>query len=127
MRVFTVHLDPLSVADDDGAVLIREGFSWPAALFSVLWTLYHRLWGWSLVVFAVGAGLSAVAPLLGFGLAGQTALQIGFAVIVGYSANDWRRRAYERRGFRLIAIVAADDLGRAEQRFFSSHHTPSFS
>jgi hypothetical protein len=41
MRVYTVHIDPLSVAPDGDAVLVPEGFSWWAALFTVLWALYH--------------------------------------------------------------------------------------
>ncbi len=42
------------------ALLVRDGFSWPAFAFSVLWFLYHRLWIAALVVLA---GLMALAGL----------------------------------------------------------------
>ena len=30
--------------DDEDVVLIKDGFSWPAFFFSLIWALWHRLW-----------------------------------------------------------------------------------
>ena len=118
MRVYTVHIDPLSAADDSGGVLVCEGFSWPAALFTVLWALYHGLWGWALVLVAAAAVLGGGAELIGLGWPGQAALELGYMAVVGAVSNDWRRWALARRGYRFADIVAGDGLAAAERRYF---------
>ncbi|MFQ5784888.1 MAG: DUF2628 domain-containing protein [Alphaproteobacteria bacterium] len=118
MRVYTVHLDPLSVADDRGAVLVREGFSWGAALFTVFWALYRRLWGWAAVLLAADAALGLGVAWLGIDRPGETAVVVGYRVLVGCHANDWRRAGLGRRGRVFADIVAARNAGGAERRFF---------
>ena len=119
MRVYTVHIDPLSAADDRGARFLLEGFSWPAALFNIFWAIYHGLWDWALVLLAAGLILGAAVELAGLDPVSAAALQIGFTVLVGLTANDWRRWSLTRRGYRLDGIVSGADLGAAEQRYFS--------
>ena len=118
MRVYTVHIDPLSVADDRGAVFLREGFSWPAAVFSILWAVYHGLWDWALVLLAAGLALSAAVEFSGLDALGAGALEIGFMVLVGATSNDWRRWVLARRGYRLDDIVSGEDITAAERRYF---------
>jgi len=118
MRIFTVHIDPLSAADDRGAEFLPEGFSWPAALFSIFWAIYHGLWDWALVLIAAGLILGAAVELSGLDRLSAGAVQIGFSALVGLTANDWRRWSLTRRGYRLDGIVSGDDLGAAEQRYF---------
>ena len=118
MRVYTVHVDPLSAADDAGAVLVRDGFSWPAALFSVLWALYHGLWAWALALLVAGAAIGGAAVWLGLDPAGQAVVEIGAMALVGWNAGDMRRIALAHRGYRLFDVVVGDDLAAAEKRFF---------
>ncbi len=119
MRVYTVHIDPLSAADDRGAQFLLEGCSWPAALFNIFWAIYHGLWDWALVLLAAGLILGAAVELAGLDPVSAAALEIGFTVLVGLTANDWRRWSLTRRGYRLDGIVSGADLGAAEQRYFS--------
>ncbi len=118
MRIYTVHVDPVSSADDRGAVLVRESFCWPAALFTVFWALSHRLWGWALVLVVISIGFGAAAAWWGVDPVGQAGVLIGFVILVGYNANDWRRGGLARRGYLLADVVAGPDLAAAEQRFF---------
>ncbi len=118
MRVYTVHIDPLSVADDRGAVFLREGFSWPAAVFSILWAVYHGLWDWALVLLCVSLALSAAVQFSGLDALGAGTLEIGFMVLVGATSNDWRRWFLARRGYRLDGIVSGEDETAAERRYF---------
>ena len=119
MRIYTVHIDPLSVADDQGAVIIAEGFSWPAAAFSLFWAVYHGLWDWAAVLLLAALALGAAVGFSGLDPISAVVVEVGFAVLVGVTSNDWRRWALSRRGYRLAAIVSADDEGAAEQRYFS--------
>lgn len=118
MRVYTVHVDPVSPAHDRGAVLVREGFCWPAALFTVFWALYHRLWVAAVVLLAAGAALGGGLAWLGLDPASEAVVEIGYMALVGSNANDWRRRGLARRGFVPFGIVAGRDAAGAEQRLF---------
>lgn len=118
MRVYTVHVDPVSPADDRGAVLVREAFCWPAALFTVFWALYHRLWGVAVALLAAGAALGGGMVWLGLDAASQVVVEIGFMAIVGGNANDWRRRRLERRGYVAFGVVTGRNGTSAEQRLF---------
>ncbi|MFP6742811.1 MAG: DUF2628 domain-containing protein [Alphaproteobacteria bacterium] len=117
MRVYTVHIDPLSVAPDGDAVLVPEGFSWWAALFTVLWALYHGLWDWALVLLAGAVVVGGCAALSGLDEVGQAVLQLGYMAVVGYLANDWRRWFLARRGYRMAHVVIGANLAAAEQRY----------
>ena len=119
MRVYTVQIDPLSAEDDRGAVLIREGFSWPAALFTVFWALYHRLWGGALLLAGLVGGLSAALALVGLDPLGEAAVEAAYFLLVGFSANDWRRRALARRGYLLAGVVVERNLDAAERGYFT--------
>jgi hypothetical protein len=94
MRVYTVHYRPGSVAPDRDAVLVKEGFNWPAFL-----------------VAAVVAG-AVTGPLGPFADAAGLAL----AVFLGAEANDWRRAWLARRGY-VEQVVAAANRSAALRRF----------
>ncbi len=124
MRVYTVHIDPLSADPGLDTVLVREGFAWLAALFGVFWALYHGLWDWALVLLSAAlalagfAALAGLAALTGLDPAGQATLQLGYMALAGAVSNDWRRWALARRGYRLAEVVAGEDLAAAERRYF---------
>ncbi len=118
MRIYTVHARPGVPGEDRDAVLVKEGFSWPAFLVAPLWALHHRQW-LGLVAYAVAAtllGLAAAGAALGEAVG--SVLALGFAILVGASANDWRRRTLAREGYGLAGVVVAPDLESAEERWF---------
>ena len=118
MRIYTVHERAVVAGQDRDAVLVKEGFSWPAFLVAPLWALHHRQW-LGLVAYAVAVTLLGLAAE-GADLveASELALALGFAILVGASANDWRRRTLAREGYGLAGVVAAPDLEAAEERWF---------
>ena len=54
MRVYTVHILPGADALEDAPLLVREGFCWPAAIFTVFWALWHRMWLVAGLLFIAG-------------------------------------------------------------------------
>jgi Protein of unknown function (DUF2628) len=128
MRVYTVHCWPGSLEPDAGAILVKEGFSWPAFLIAPFWLLYQRLWLalFAVVVFGLaldlGLDLAGADPLTGF------IASAGFALFIGLEANDWRRAKLNRRGYRMAGIIAADDHDGAMHRYFdrNPHEPPKF-
>ncbi len=117
MRIYTFHMIPGATPLGE-AVAVKEGFSWLAFLFGLLWLLYHRLWLWALVVFGLWLGLGLIAY---WGLVDQltlTIVEIGIKVWIGFSANDWRRDKLESEGHLLAGIVAGRDREAVDQRFY---------
>ena len=121
MRVYTVHLQHRALSPDRNAVVIAEGFCWPAFLVAPIWALANRMW-----FTAVGVVTAYVLLMLCAGLAGlddgtALALIVGAAVIVGFCANDWRRTALEARGWKMAGLAAAADRDAALRRFVDLH------
>ena len=123
MRVYTVHLHRPLLEPERDVVLIKEGFSWPACLFSVLWALWHRLWLVALGLIAVQAVISGIAAAVGLDPAGDLVLSLGLAVIVGFVAGDLRRWTLSRAGFVEAGVVAGENAASAERRFYD--HRPA--
>ncbi len=117
MRLYTVHLRRHGPDADSDLVLIKEGFCWPAFFLGPLWVLWHRLWLAALVLLVAGVALSGTALLLRLDGLSQGAVSVGFAVIVGFVANDLRRRRLARRHFTLAAVVSGAGREAAEWRF----------
>ena len=67
MPVYTVHAPVANGADfaaTDKFVFVRDGFHFWAAVASVIWLLWHRLWlaliGWIVLMIAIEFGMAAL-------------------------------------------------------------------
>lgn len=117
MKIYSVHVSPTAADRDGDAELVKEGFCWPAFLFTVLWALWHRAW-WvaaALLVVSIAIGLGAEA--IGFGPAGQVAVNLGFLALVGFHGGDFRRWSLGRRRYVDQGVVAGDDADAALHRY----------
>ena len=107
--VYTVQLPPGGAPGE--AILIAEGFSWPALLSGPVWLIWNQAWYGLLAYSAVGLALagiwSAIDP------ASHALLVLGFLWLVGASANDWLRREWSRRGWRMVDLVLAGNRTQA--------------
>lgn len=121
MPVYTVHA-PVGVGADqastDKFVFVRDGFHFWAAVATVIWLLWHRLWlaliGWIVLVVAVQFGMSALGASRGTILT----VDLLIAVLMGFEAASVWRWTLSRRKWRQLDIVVADDEEAAERRFF---------
>ena len=124
MRVYTVHLrrtaDPL-FTPDLGAEFVREGFNKLAFVFTWIWALAAGLWIPAAILFAAELALALALDAIGLDARGQLAANIGFHLVVGFTAEDLRRWSLRLRGFALADVVAAESLAAAERRYFEHH------
>ena len=125
MITCTVHEPPGPAADRldraESLVLVRDGFSWSAALFTPFWALAHRLW---LVLLAyLGVLVVAEFGLRAVGLNGTgaaTAVMVALHILVGLEASSLRRWTLTRRGYAMLASVNGRNLEDCERRFFDA-------
>lgn len=111
-----VVMDPPGRTGSGDAVLVRDGFSWFAFLFSPLWLLWHRLWIEALLAFVAFGLLSALGEAAGFGLAGSL-LTLLVSLFVGLEGQALRIAALRRRGWRESGVVEAGRLADGEVRY----------
>ena len=124
MRIYSVYLPS---AEDNAqrvseAVFIKEGFSWPALFFPVLWFVFHKMWFVSVMM----AGLLALAGwgTAQFDITAQNAFLIhaGLIVLFAFEANNLRGAHLARKGFERSGSVAGHELMEAEEKFFSEQY-----
>ena len=94
------------------AEAVKQGWSWPASLFSVFWAPFKGLW-----VLSVGGLLAVVG--LGYLVASYTDANTAASVmnlvltaagiLFGVKGNAWREAHLIKRGYRLVGTVLAED------------------
>ena len=117
MRLYSVHLRDHGRRADQDLILVKEGFSWPAFVFTFVWALFTRMW-W------VAIGLFAIVMLSGYGLVAlgvsetvDAIVTVALAVAVGFLGNDLRRWTLTRRGYQEVAMVSGKNAEEATRRF----------
>jgi hypothetical protein len=121
MPVYTVHgpvADGADLAATDKFAFVRDGFHFWAAVASVIWLAWHRLWlaliCWIVLIVAVDVGLAR----LGVGRGSIALVDLLLALLLGFEAASLKRWTLSRRKWRQLDIVVADDEESAERRFF---------
>lgn len=122
-KLFTVHYREeasgslTGLAED--AILVKQGFSWPAFLFAPLWLLFKRMWIVLLLFLALAGGVTALGVARWIPDDVVTMLGLGLHLLLGLEGNDLYRWTLARRRYRERAVVAADNRLAAERRYFT--------
>jgi predicted membrane chloride channel (bestrophin family) len=119
--IYTVHSrgEPLdSLRSLDETRFVKEGFSWPAFVFTAAWLLYKRMWIVLLVAVAaqilLGVAAERIAAPWWFAPLGGLALSL----LLGFEGNALYRWSLSRRGFDEVGIAAGAHIEDAEARYF---------
>lgn len=124
MTLYTVYEPPGEARDlqdqADKLAFIKEGFSWPALFVPGLWLLYQRMWI-ELIAFLFSFALLAWV----FGPTDQGQVLLGWTslaliVLFAFEANDLRRAALERSGYKQVGTAVGPVRDAAELAFFQS-------
>ncbi len=122
MRFYTVHVRRPLLDSARDVVLVREGFSWWAFLFTGLWALWNRLWLVAAAIFAVEAAITGLVATMGLTTSAELVVMLGMKVVFAYVAADLWRWTLARCGFLDGGVVSGDGELAAERRFYE--HTP---
>jgi hypothetical protein len=117
MAVYSVHNRPGD--SPDKAVFVPEGFSLGAAVFGVLWALWHRMWLAAAILFFIPVAIAAAAHALGQGETLATFTGLAVNLIFGFEARALWARSLAFRGLEDVGLVKAGNLDEAELRYFS--------
>ena len=118
LQVYSIHVPPPYSAAEREPEAVRDGFSFPAFLLTVIWVLAHRMWLCALALSGICLVLALAALLLGIDAAGQAIVSLAFMAWVGMEAQDWRRAALARQGWREVGVVTAESADGALRRYW---------
>ena len=110
MNIYTAHLKAGRVP-----VLVREGWSWGAALLGPIWLFLQRAWIPALVMLALTLGLDRLVPP-----GWDIALNVGVFVLAGLVGRDLVRWTLDRRGYILAHVVQGRDQDDALSRMLTA-------
>ena len=128
MRFHTIHLPAKNFSTQvqnenhllrqmDEIVAVKEGFCWPAFLFSLVWATFYRLW---LFAFSL-MGLCSVTIFTFYQQGADPSFNLivcfGIFALFGYHANDFRRFKLRRAGYLERGIILAPTVDAAVQRY----------
>ncbi|MDX1975256.1 MAG: DUF2628 domain-containing protein [Rickettsiales bacterium] len=120
-RIYTVHVKPSIPHAAEKPIFVLEGFNLYGFIFTGLWALYQRLWLQTILLVLTYALLSALVKQHMLGMASAGIIQFAIQVFVGLQANDWIRAKLTRKGYIVADVSVADNLLRAEQRYFERY------
>ena len=95
---------------------VKQGWSWPASLFSFFWAPFKNLWvlGVGGLVATVALGyLAAVATDANAVASFMNLVLAVISVVFGAKGNAWREANLIKRGYELVGTVFAEDAKAA--------------
>jgi len=109
---------PSSERAGDETVFIRDGFSFLALIFPLVWLLWYRLWWWAAMAVLVTAiaAYADTAQTLAFPAIVASSL---FSLFIALEGSAMRVRHLEAAGWRIQAAIEAPDLATAEEIWFA--------
>ena len=119
MTVYSVHVRDTGLRPD--LALVKDGFSWPAAIFGFVWALVVGAWDVALVLLTVQIVTGLAVPMLMNDATVQTVVQVGVSAVIGLTANELRRWSLDRRGMFEDAVVTARDKEAAGRRYLDAN------
>jgi len=107
MQIYRVYQHP-----QRGYVAITSGFNWPAAIFSLIWTLSNNLWGpstllflgWSASIAGIFAAGAMHLPMISLTFVGLATL---LPLWAGMNAMRWQEAGLKKQGYNLVNKVRA--------------------
>ena len=123
MPTFTVHQPPPrkgeSESDPERFAFIRDGFHFWAFLLAPLWLLVHRLWLALLLYVVATAAINAGLTWAGASGTLRFIATFCIALLIGFEAAALWRWTLQRRKWKTVGFVVADNGETAERRFYA--------
>ncbi|XVN41703.1 MAG: DUF2628 domain-containing protein [Rickettsia endosymbiont of Argas persicus] len=110
MNIYTIYIN--QEQKNNNFIVIEESFSWTAALLSVFWALYHKMWLPVVIAISINIIVKVInIPELTF------ALKLIVMLVFGFFASDMRENYLKRNNYELKDIVVAGSKIEAELKF----------
>lgn len=116
MNIYSIYIKDQN--QNDNPIVIKQGFSFLAAIFNGFWALYHKMWR-----FAIFALAFDIIPIIFMDhhLYDEMSLisRIGLGLIFGFMSADMREYNAKAKGYELEDVVVAASEEEAELKFLA--------
>jgi hypothetical protein len=109
---------PNVAARADALDFVKDGISWAALIVPAFWLIYHRMWIELLVYLAAYGALGWAMTYSQNGSDFLAWIGIALTFLFAFEANDLRRYALERKGYRQLGVAMGRSRESAELSFF---------
>lgn len=126
MKLFAVYVKENHGNFMENAVFVKQGFSFYAGAFQFLWSIYHRMWLTSVLLFALSLFTTYLDTS---GILSEDALTVfsmGMIIFIGLCAPDWLEKSLQRRGYKIFDIIGGKNLYEVQKQFYDGylkHHS----
>lgn len=100
------------------AVVLKDGFSFPAFIFTGFWLLSKKIWLGFLVFATVYVALLLAQANLGLTAAALVICQFALGIFLGLEGHHLLGQKLLAKGWKLADVVEARNHDEAERRFF---------
>ncbi len=102
----------------EDVILLKEGFSFFAFLFSGLWFLYHRMWKELLALIMINIAFFMLGKFfLDFN---KILVETAFLFLVALNATYWLCDHLKKKGYEFVGIVFGENSTNAKIRFIKN-------
>jgi hypothetical protein len=117
MALFTI-LEPPDGRPEKVAV-VPEGFSIRAAVFTIFWALWHRMWIIAVLLFVLSVSLELAARAFRLDPAIVTVSGLAVSLLFGFEARALQILSLKRAGYNVEGMISAESRESAELQYFS--------
>lgn len=118
MNIYNALIKKNKEGKIEDVVLLKEGFSLFAFLFSGLWFLYHKMWKEFFVLAALNILFVFFSKISSH--FDRASLEIAFIFVVALNANYWYCESLKKRGYEFVGLVFGDNHASAKLRFIKN-------
>ncbi|MFK7974115.1 MAG: DUF2628 domain-containing protein [Rickettsiaceae bacterium] len=111
MNIYCIYTD--SSKNHNEVLIVKQGFNFYAAIFTLLWALYHRMWWLVLLAAPISVFTYSVAELQF-----QYLLETYILLAFGCFASDIQEYYATQNGFSLVDIIVAKNEEEAELKHY---------
>ncbi|MCB1378698.1 MAG: DUF2628 domain-containing protein [Alphaproteobacteria bacterium] len=102
----------------DSVVFVKEGFSVPAMVFTVLWALWHKMWIAAAVMLVVMALVAGLFSILAPDDQMIAVVNLAAGLVLGFEAHRLRCWSLTLSGYRQADLIQAQNIDEAEWKYF---------
>ena len=96
-------------------LLIEEGFSFLAFLFSGFWFFYHKMWKEAFFLIAINIIFALI-----FNGFEQKIFEIIFIFLVAVNAKYWLNEHLKKKGYEFLGLTLGSNLTNARLKFITN-------
>lgn len=104
---------------------IKDGWSWPAFLFNVIWALTKGMWTLVIAILLIFLAVGMFVRMTDGDIMWTNILSLTVSLIMGVTANPLQAKKLATYGFEPVAVVSANSPEQAIARYLQQNQQPT--